>query len=421
MASIGSVATTLLMGPETNHDGVGILLDPLNGAPHIQYEPSGINSKYGSHSLSWWEKKYPSFVENNIRSIFQQCLEALRSLNADSLYHGSLNMNNIVIDKYGQVTIIVIGHLIDTDESEVFTQQYRSPEEVLATVPDAKSDMWSLACIVYRIITGKHFSPIGRAKDSDCMPLLAQSILKRLDRYNQSDQSPIERALLQSSRVARNKSCRPWQYRLRKKLSIPSPVLPTQKQILLPKDQRLINLLEGIFKIDSEMRLSATEALLHPYFNCNATHISFCLNVVGKIVDWEIYIYNPGKQTHLCKLLPPTYRSCIHLKSNLNLIYIFEIRAQGYIAEKHISVKGQLVEIDLDKLPWRKLEALPKQQRSYSHRTEEKGCDSRLRGRNQSKTRQKKATVVVPAARVTRSKSLTSAREIKSRYHSIKV
>ncbi len=103
--------------------------------------------------------------------IVGQCVRGLIALHRKEVLHQDLKPGNIVIDKDGKVTIIDFGSCFVAGIEEITapivrdkilgTASYSAPEYILGVKPSAKSDLYSLGCITYELLTGQ--LPYGEA------------------------------------------------------------------------------------------------------------------------------------------------------------------------------------------------------------------------------------------------------------------
>lgn len=94
-------------------------------------------------------------------SIAMQVCEGLAEIHRLGLIHGDLRTDNIRIDKDGTAKIMDIGitpllknKMAAGTGATISSPEYLSPEQVKGTVPDRRSDIYSLGIILYEMLTG---------------------------------------------------------------------------------------------------------------------------------------------------------------------------------------------------------------------------------------------------------------------------
>lgn len=129
---------------------------------------SRVQSPYCITLLGWqWEGKKPGllleYVEGaslkelylyteltseEILEISWQIHEGLKHLSKKNLFHGDLNLSNVLIDIYGQVKLIDFGLACYTDDGLMTTPEYTAPEVFKTHKVNYKSDLYSLGCLI---------------------------------------------------------------------------------------------------------------------------------------------------------------------------------------------------------------------------------------------------------------------------------
>jgi len=107
------------------------------------------------------------FAPDEIADIIAQASEALEHAHQQGIVHRDLSPGNIFLTNEGKVRITDFGvagftskaTLTSGSESIVGTPGYMAPEQITGGEADPRSDIFSLGCVAYELLTGK--SPFG--------------------------------------------------------------------------------------------------------------------------------------------------------------------------------------------------------------------------------------------------------------------
>jgi len=118
------------------------------------------------------------FKEEQILDWFVQICLALKHIHDRKILHRDIKCQNIFLMKSGMIKMgdfgiaKVLDHTSQFSKTAIGTPYYLSPEICQGKSYNAKSDIWSLGCVLYEICTLNH------AFDSNCMNGLIMKILR---------------------------------------------------------------------------------------------------------------------------------------------------------------------------------------------------------------------------------------------------
>jgi serine/threonine protein kinase len=110
------------------------------------------------------------FERAHALAIIRDVVGAVAHAHSRAVVHGDLNPGNIFITNEGEIRVLDFGaarasregpavSTASTDRPPVATPRYASPQVLDGQRPDARDDVYSLACISYVLLSGKH--PFG--------------------------------------------------------------------------------------------------------------------------------------------------------------------------------------------------------------------------------------------------------------------
>ncbi|KAL2014582.1 hypothetical protein VTN00DRAFT_2107 [Thermoascus crustaceus] len=183
-----------------------------------------------------------------IKSFMHQLLRGIAFCHENRVLHRDLKPQNLLINKKGQLKLgdfglaRAFGIPVNTFSNEVVTLWYRAPDVLLGSrTYNTSIDIWSAGCIMAEMYTGRPLFPGTTNEDQ------LQKIFRLMG-------TPSERSWPGISQFPEYK---------------PNfHVYATQDlRLILPQiDQLGLDLLNRMLQLRPEMRISAAEALRHPWF-----------------------------------------------------------------------------------------------------------------------------------------------------------
>ncbi|MEX1669729.1 protein kinase [Zhongshania guokunii] len=140
---------------------IAVIAPPL--APTCLYYLSAFAP---GRTLGQWMRDNPKPSSKQMLDIILPAAKGLQAMHRRDTIHQDIKPDNILVGDDGQVKIIDFGSCYVAGLAEIAvpisrdrvlgTAQYSAPEHVLGRKPGAKADQFSLAVIVFEVLTGHH-------------------------------------------------------------------------------------------------------------------------------------------------------------------------------------------------------------------------------------------------------------------------
>jgi serine/threonine protein kinase len=208
---------------------------------YMQADLSGVLSPNGT-----------MLKDSHVRGILRQVLEGLAILHEHGVMHRDCKASNLLINDEGFVKLADFGLATNYKQREVFgcnvvTLWYRAPELLLGDERYGPAvDMWAAGCILYELMARRSLFP-GAAERQQL-----QLIIKVLGTPNDSSWPGV--ASLPNYRATIGEM--PY-------------MPPSLRETLIPElgsDANTLDLAARLFSLAPDSRITAAEALRHPYF-----------------------------------------------------------------------------------------------------------------------------------------------------------
>ncbi|XP_029974000.1 mitogen-activated protein kinase 14A isoform X1 [Salarias fasciatus] len=192
--------------------------------------------------------KCQKLTDDHVQFLIYQILRGLKYIHSADIIHRDLKPSNLAVNEDCELKILDFGLARHTDDEMtgyVATRWYRAPEIMLNWMHyNMTVDIWSVGCIMAELLTGKTLFP-----GSDHIDQL-KLIMKLVG-------IPGPELLMKiSSESARNYIS-----------SLPQMPKRDFTDVFLGANPQAVDLLEKMLVLDTDKRITAAEALAHPYFS----------------------------------------------------------------------------------------------------------------------------------------------------------
>ncbi|XP_043943271.1 mitogen-activated protein kinase 12-like [Protopterus annectens] len=191
--------------------------------------------------------KHEKLTEDRIQFLVYQILKGLKYIHSAGIIHRDLKPGNLAVNEDCELKILDFGlarHADTEMTGYVVTRWYRAPEVILNWMHYTQTvDIWSVGCIMAEMITGRTLF-----KGNDHLDQLTE-IMKVTGTPTQDFVQKLQ------SQEAKNYI-----------KSLPKVQKKDFAAFLKYASPLAVNFLEKMLVLDAEKRITAAEALAHPYF-----------------------------------------------------------------------------------------------------------------------------------------------------------
>lgn len=158
----------------------------------MEYLPCG--------SLQSYLREHGSLTLKDGVTVLLQVAQALRAAHQKGILHRDVKPSNVLIDQFpARVKLSDFGLAHSGSDSGpepvVGTPQFSSPEQLRGSVVDQRSDLFSLGCLGYALLTGQ--SPFAGVSRTQTVQLTMQAKPEPLTRFGLQAPAKLEQLLLQ--------------------------------------------------------------------------------------------------------------------------------------------------------------------------------------------------------------------------------
>uniref|UniRef100_A0A8C6PZ18 mitogen-activated protein kinase n=1 Tax=Nothobranchius furzeri TaxID=105023 RepID=A0A8C6PZ18_NOTFU len=233
------------------HENVIGLLDVFTPATHLKY----FTDLYLVTHLMGADVnnivKCQRLTDDHVQFLIYQILRGLKYIHSADIIHRDLKPSNLAVNEDCELKILDFGLARHTDDEMtgyVATRWYRAPEIMLNWMHyNMTVDIWSVGCIMAELLTGRPLFP-GTDRIFSIWVLRSVESWSRLSRYWQ-------RSTFLFHLLARNYVS-----------SLPNMTKRNFADVFIGANPLAVDLLEKMLVLDTDRRITAAEALTHPYF-----------------------------------------------------------------------------------------------------------------------------------------------------------
>ena len=149
-------------------------------------------------------KRGGALSEAEAVNIMCKVLDAMEYIREQGLIHRDIKPSNIIIKPDGSICIIdfgivkdINGLVLTTVRSTMGTNGYMSPEQTLGTTVDSRTDIYSLGCVLFFMVTGQHAIE-KKASDYETRIAIINNNFPRVKDYNPNVSDRLQAAILKA-------------------------------------------------------------------------------------------------------------------------------------------------------------------------------------------------------------------------------
>ncbi|XP_076859845.1 mitogen-activated protein kinase 14A isoform X2 [Brachyhypopomus gauderio] len=191
--------------------------------------------------------KCQKLTDDHVQFLIYQILRGLKYIHSADIIHRDLKPSNLAVNEDCELKILDFGLARHTDDEMtgyVATRWYRAPEIMLNWMHyNMTVDIWSVGCIMAELLTGRTLFP-------------------GTDHINQLQQIMRLTGTPPDSLISRMPSHEARNYIN----SLPQTPKRNFADVFLGANPLAVDLLEKMLVLDTDKRITAAEALAHPYF-----------------------------------------------------------------------------------------------------------------------------------------------------------
>lgn len=190
------------------------------------------------------------FIQSDkIKSFIYQLCKALEFCHSHSIIHRDIKPENLLISLSGNLKLCDFGFARNINPSDVLTDYvatrwYRAPELLVGSNYDVSVDMWAIGCMMGELIDAQPLFP-GES-DIDQIYCIQKALGKFIPEHMEAFQKNQHFGGLKLPKIMRLESI--------------------EKRYQGKADSVAIHFISALVEVDPEKRISASQALLHPYF-----------------------------------------------------------------------------------------------------------------------------------------------------------